>query len=213
MKSCVYFFKWFCIIFQFLDQIIWPQTNGMMGTLLCHFFWRDFVGDLPTYQPIHLQQWERISEEKPYYLHHYHHSIEHNIHFYKSEKVEYLELDLYLNPSQSFFMQNVCDLPRCLLLYFTLHVWHFLLEGQRLVDFCARYTAAIANNSDISPEEVRSAKGSPCNLLSSQFCQAIGCMAGSTHSFKQGWGQQCCTRYPLEMCEALKWWQFLYFKI
>ena len=46
------------------------------------------------------------------------------------------------------------------------------VEGHRFVELCARYAAAIADNSDITPEEVRSAWGSPYNLLLSQLRRA-----------------------------------------
>ena len=54
------------------------------------------------------------------------------------------------------------------------------VEAHRLVEVCARHAAAKAENSDITPEEVRSAKGSPYNLLLSQFRRALGCMATRT---------------------------------
>ena len=54
------------------------------------------------------------------------------------------------------------------------------VEGHRLVEVCARYAAAKADNSDITPAEVRSAKGSPYNLLLSQLRRAIGCMTTRT---------------------------------
>jgi hypothetical protein len=50
-------------------------------------------------------------------------------------------------------------------------------EAKRLVvEKCARHAAALEENSDITPEEARSAKGSAYNLLLSQFRRAIGCL-------------------------------------
>ena len=49
-------------------------------------------------------------------------------------------------------------------------------EAKRLVEKCARHAAALEENSDITPKEARSAKGSAYNLLLSQFRRAIGCL-------------------------------------
>ena len=42
---------------------------------------------------------------------------------------------------------------------------------------CAKHAAANRGNSDITPEEVASSKGSPYNLILSQFQRAFGCLA------------------------------------
>ena len=49
-------------------------------------------------------------------------------------------------------------------------------EAKRLVEKFARHAAALEKNSDITPEEARSAKGIAYNLLLSQFRRAIGCL-------------------------------------
>ena len=51
------------------------------------------------------------------------------------------------------------------------------LHTHRLVTKCARHAAASRDNSDITPEEVSSAKGSPYNLILSQFRRSLGCLA------------------------------------
>ena len=51
------------------------------------------------------------------------------------------------------------------------------VEGHRLIELLARYVAAIEDNSDITPEDVSSARGNPYNLLLAQFRRAIGCVA------------------------------------
>ncbi len=56
-------------------------------------------------------------------------------------------------------------------------VGEFCVEGHRLVELLARYAAAKAENSDITPDKVSSAQRSPYNLYLSQFRRAIGCMA------------------------------------
>ena len=48
--------------------------------------------------------------------------------------------------------------------------------AKRLVEKCARHAAALEENSDITPEEARSAKGSAYTLLLSQFLRAIRCL-------------------------------------
>jgi len=50
------------------------------------------------------------------------------------------------------------------------------VEAQRLVEKCAKHAAALEDNSDITPEEVNSAKGSAYNLLLSLFRRGIGCL-------------------------------------
>lgn len=50
----------------------------------------------------------------------------------------------------------------------------------RLVINCAKHAAADRDNSDITPEDVASAKGSPYNLILSQFRRALGCLAMRT---------------------------------
>jgi len=50
------------------------------------------------------------------------------------------------------------------------------VEAQRLIVKCAQHAAALEDNSDITPEEVSSAKGSAYNLLLSQFRRGIGCL-------------------------------------
>ena len=54
------------------------------------------------------------------------------------------------------------------------------LHTHRLVTKCAKHAAADRDNSDITPEEVSSARGSPYNLILSQFRRAIGCLATRT---------------------------------
>ncbi len=56
-------------------------------------------------------------------------------------------------------------------------VGEFCVEGHRLVELLARYAAAKAENLDITPDKVNSAKRSPYNTYLSQFRRAIGCMA------------------------------------
>ena len=43
------------------------------------------------------------------------------------------------------------------------------VEAQHLVEKCAKHAAVLEDNSDITPGEVSSAKGSAYNLLLSQF--------------------------------------------
>ena len=50
------------------------------------------------------------------------------------------------------------------------------VEAQRLIVKCAKHAAALEDNSDITPEEISSAKGSAYNLLLSQFRRGIGCL-------------------------------------
>jgi len=50
------------------------------------------------------------------------------------------------------------------------------VEAQRLVEKCAKHAAAMEDNSDITPEEVSSVKGSAYNLLLSQCRRGIGCL-------------------------------------
>jgi len=50
------------------------------------------------------------------------------------------------------------------------------VEAQCLVEKCAKHAAALEDNSDITPKEVSSAKGSAYNLLLSQFRRGIGCL-------------------------------------
>ena len=56
-------------------------------------------------------------------------------------------------------------------------VGEFCVEGHRLVELMARHAAVKADNSDITPDKVNSAKRSPYNLYLTQFRRAIGCMA------------------------------------
>ena len=51
------------------------------------------------------------------------------------------------------------------------------IHTHRLVTKCARHAAASRDNSDITPEEVSSTKGSPYNLILSQFRRSLGCVA------------------------------------
>ena len=46
------------------------------------------------------------------------------------------------------------------------------VEAKRLVAKCVKHAAALEENSDITPEEARSATGSAYNLLLSQFRRA-----------------------------------------
>ena len=46
-----------------------------------------------------------------------------------------------------------------------------------LVIKCAKHAAAHRDNSDITPEEVASEKGSPYSLILSQFRRAFGCLS------------------------------------
>ena len=50
------------------------------------------------------------------------------------------------------------------------------VDGHCLIDKCAKYAASLVDNSDITPEDVHYAKGSPYNLFLGQFWQAIGCL-------------------------------------
>ena len=54
------------------------------------------------------------------------------------------------------------------------------MKTHDLIKSCAKLAAAKADNSDVTPEDVSSAKGSPYNLILSQFRKAIGCLTVRT---------------------------------
>ena len=53
-------------------------------------------------------------------------------------------------------------------------------ETHKLIIKCAKHATAHRDNSDITPEEVSAAKGSPYSLILSQFRRAFGCLAMRT---------------------------------